>query len=196
MKKALGLVGLLALSSGAKAQDTADTDYMDLSESEVQSEILRRAQRFRYEDIKRLEGNEDFDGVIIASSTCPKEYVKGEDRRRNEIVFLRLMDYFNGTRSVNGDPLVFGYFDICGRSGATELGFNGSSFGMYLDGRRIDTLKGFPGTDEGIRPLKKNMTYWIEYNLINKTEPGEEEIALLYNGTMKWTEVPRSKLME
>ena len=47
MKKALGLVGLLALSSGVKAQDT---DYMNLSESEVQSEILRRAQRFRYED--------------------------------------------------------------------------------------------------------------------------------------------------
>ena len=194
MKKALGLVGLLALSSGAKAQDTADTDYMNLSESEVQSEILRRAQRFRYEDIKRLEGNEDFDGVIIASSTCPKVIDGGE--RRNEIVFLRLMDYFNGTKSINGDSLVFGYFDICGRSGATDLGLIGLSFGMYLDGKRIDTLRGFPGTDEGIKPLKKNMTYWIEYNLMNKTVPGEEEIALLYNGTMRWTEVPRSVLRE
>src|SRR3989344_4013579 len=194
MKKALGLVGLLALSSGVKAQDTADTDYMNLSEAEVQSEILKRAQRFRYEDIKRLEGNEDFDGVIIASSTCPKVIDGGE--RRNEIVFLRLMDYFDGTKSIDGDSLVFGYFDICGKSGATDLGLIGLSFGMYLDGKRIDTLRGFPGTDDGIKPLKKNMTYWIEYNLMNKTEPGEENMVLLFNGTPKTTEVPRYKLVE
>ena len=196
MKKALGLVGLLALSSGAKAQDTADTDYMDLSESEVQSEILRRAQRFRYEDIKRLEGNEDFDGVIIASSTCPKEYVRKEYRNRNEIVFLRLMDYFDGTKSLNGDSLVFGYFDICGKSGATDLGFVGLSFGMYLDGRRIDTLRGYLGTDDEIKSAKRDMTYWIEYNLMNKTVPGEENMVLLFNSLPKWKEVPRSKLME
>ena len=164
MKKALGLVGLLALSSGAKAQDTADTDYMDLSESEVQSEILRRAQRFRYEDIKRLEGNEDFDGVIIASSTCPKVIDGGE--RRNEIVFLRLMDYFNGTKSINGDSLVFGYFDICGRSGATDLGLIGLSFGMYLDGKRIDTLRGAPDLDEAIKEWYDFLSSkWIPTNL-------------------------------
>ena len=194
MKKALGLVGLLALSSGAKAQDTADTDYMDLSESEVQSEILRRAQRFRYEDIKRLEGNEDFDGVIIASSTC--HHNTDGRNRRNEIVFLRLMDYFDGAKSLNGDSLVFGYFDICGRSGATDLGLIGLSFGMYLDGRRIDTLRGFPKSDDGIKSLKRDMTYWIEYNLMNKTVPGEENMVLLFNGTPKTTEVPRSRLME
>ena len=190
----LGLVSVLGFSPNASAQDTEDTDYMNLSEAEVQSEILKRAQRFRYEDIKRLEGNEDFDGVIIASSTCPKVIDGGE--RRNEIVFLRLMDYFDGTKSIDGDSLVFGYFDICGKSGATDLGLIGLSFGMYLDGRRIDTLRGSPGTDDGIKSLKRDMTYWIEYNLMNKTEPGEEEIALLYNGTMRWTEVPRSVLRE
>ena len=168
MKKALGLVGLLALSSGVKAQDTADTDYMNLSESEVQSEILRRAQRFRYEDIKRLEGNEDFDGVIIASSTCPKEYVRKEYRKRNEIVFLRLMDYFDGAKSINGDSLVFGYFDICGRSGATDLGLIGLSFGMYLDGKRIDTLQGFPDSDESIIEWYDFLSSkWIPTNLIS-----------------------------
>ncbi|TSD02550.1 MAG: hypothetical protein Athens071416_649, partial [Parcubacteria group bacterium Athens0714_16] len=115
MKKALGLVGLLALSSGVNAQDTAteDTSYLNLSEAEVQAEILRRAQRFRYEDFKRLEGNEDFDGVVIASSTC--HHNTDGRNRREEIVFLRLMDKYNGAKSFNGDPLVFGYFDICGR---------------------------------------------------------------------------------
>ena len=164
MKKALGLVGLLALSSGAKAQDTADTDYMDLSESEVQSEILRRAQRFRYEDIKRLEGNEDFDGVIIASSTC--HHNTDGRNRRDEIVFLRLMDYFDGAKSINGDSLVFGYFDICGKSGFELLNFNGPSFGMYLDGRRIDTLRGFPITDEAIKEWYDFLSSkWIPTNL-------------------------------
>jgi len=190
----LGLVGALGFSPIVKAQDTADTDYMNLSEAEVQSEILRRAQRFRYEDIKKLEGNEDFDGVIIASSTCPKVIDGGE--RRNEIVFLRLMDYFDGTKSINGDPLVFGYFDICGRSGYDLLGFDGLSFGMYLDGKRIDTLRGYPKNDDGIKSAKRDMTYWIEYNLMNKTEPGEENMVLLFNSLPKWKEVPRSKLME
>ncbi|MBS3162949.1 hypothetical protein J4467_03410, partial [Candidatus Woesearchaeota archaeon] len=171
----LGLMGALGFSPKVSAQDTAvipvsvseNEKYLDfLTEAEVQAEILRRAQRFRYEDIKRLEGNEDFDGVIIASSTC--HHNTDGRNRRDEIVFLRLMDYFDGAKSLNGDPLVFGYFDQCGRSGGELIGFDGLSFGMYLDGKRIDTLQGFPDSDESIIEWYDFLSSkWIPTNLIS-----------------------------
>lgn len=188
MKKTLGLVGLLALGSmEANAQDSAieqDTRYLNLSEAEVQAEVLKRAQKFRYEDFKRLEGNEDFDGVIIASSTC--HHLTDGRNRRNEIIFLRLMDRFNGAKSFNGDPLVFGYFDICGRSGYDLLGFDGLSFGMYLDGKQVDILHGYAYSDNLINKWYDFLsTGWIPTNL---TKPNGE-FAWRFQGTFQERQV-------
>ncbi len=87
-----GLVSILGTQE-VQAQDTGKP-YTELSAAEVQAKVLKRAQRFRYEDFKRLEGKKDFDGVVLASSTCATE--KFELFTHDEIIFLQLMEKYEG----------------------------------------------------------------------------------------------------
>ena len=189
----LGLMGLVTAQE-VQATEPNDTGYENLTHGETLQALTKKVEEVTYqsfgEEIKQYDGA----AIMLATNTCPS--AEGEPINRNqEIIHLQLMDKYANAK-VNALPIKFTWFDTCGRSGADLLGIPGLETHMYLDGKLIDVRLGGPIGADGIEPAVKNMTYWINYNLLGITEPGEENIVLLYQGGLKWKEYPRSVLKQ
>lgn len=192
MKNVLGLIGLLALSSSANAQDfttipVQEPDYTQLSYGEAIQQLHHKVIKVTYEsfesDIKQYWGAV----ILFTTTTCP--HSDAEHLNRN-IAYLQLINEFSQS-IVNGLPLKFAWFDICGRSGATQLGINGLETSMYLDGDEIDKIKGESSIEDTITNSFLAKKTWIESNLLGipYMENGEEK-KVIYNGTKKASTIP------
>lgn len=192
---ATGLVSTLGFADvhTARAADlTMDTRYTNLTHGETLQSLAKKSEKVTYqsfdEKIKRYDGAV----LMLATSTCPTAEAELLNRNQ-EIVHTQLIDKYADS-NVNGLPIKFTWFDICGRSGATDLGIKGLETQMYLDGKLIDRAYGGPLDEETIKSRVKNMTYWINYNLLGITEPGAENIDLFYKGGKQLMEFPRRVL--
>ncbi|MDP3728007.1 MAG: hypothetical protein Q8R18_00995 [bacterium] len=192
-----GLVGILGAQE-VQAADAKDTGYATMSLGELTERVQEKTVVLNDFNFKKEVTDYDGAALVLFYSSCPQTENADTINKNMDIVYLQLVDTFDDTK-VNGLPLKFTSFDGCkyrGNNSKTILGLNvrDTETHMYLDGREIDRRRGGPIGVDGINPAIKNMTYWINYDLLRITEPGEENIVLLYQGGMEWNEFPRSIL--
>ena len=192
-----GLVSILGAQE-VYAADGKDTGYAELSRPELNKRVQKRSTVLTENNFKKEIFDYDGAAIILFDSTCNNTENADTIDRNMEIVYLGLIDKFEDAQ-VNQLPLKFAYMDGCKfkwNNAQTYIGLDVTTTEthMYLDGKLIDRKIGGPISEEGVKPLTKDMTYWINYDLLAITEPGEENIVLLYQGNMKWKEYPRSVL--
>ncbi len=192
----LGLFGVLSATSYG-----ADTEYTEMSRPAI-TQVLRKESAVLDERNFQKEVL-DYDGAVIVQfdSTCNKTQSADDIDKNQDIVYLELIDKFEDAK-VNNLPLKFAYFDGCGTYAQlpngffAEIGVTTTETHMYLDGRKIDTMKGGPISEKGIKAFDTNMSLWIEYTLlgIKQPEDNDKDVIALYRGTLDLESYPRSEL--
>ena len=197
MKKALGLVGLLALSSGVKAQDTS---YQEMSRPAITQQLKKRAIVLDQNNFQREVLDYDGAVMILFDSTCPATADAEALNKNMDIVYLGLIDRFDNER-VNGLDLKFAYFDGCGTYANPNgffkrIGVNTTETHMYLDRRKIDVLRGGPRHDLGVLHFVNDMSLWIEYTLLGIRQPEDQnkDVVALFKGDAILEAYPRSEI--
>ncbi|MDP3728193.1 MAG: hypothetical protein Q8R18_01935 [bacterium] len=177
----LGLCGLL----NGSAQATDVVKDTGLSPAEARKAVLDDAIRVNYDTWKKEVV--DYDGAVIVlfSSSCPADVNTETTNRNMDIVYIGLMDKFEGVR-VNSLPLKFGFYDVCGRSKADLLGVTTTETHMYLDGKEIDKRVGGPANVTSLEGNTKAMSDWVSSNLLNTPVlyKGEQK-KVVFNGEYK-----------
>src|SRR3989338_1782763 len=191
----LGLMGML--SSEVYAEDI---EYASMSLGELTKYLQEKTVVLNDFNFKKEITDYDGAAIVLVYSTCPQTDNAANINTNMNKVYLQLVDTFQSAR-VNSLPLKFTSFDGCkykGNNGKVIIGLNvrDTETHMYLDGQEVDRRVGGPIGADGIEPAIKNMAYWINYDLLGITEPGEENIVLLYQGGQKWNEYPRSVLKQ
>ena len=197
MKKVLGLVGLLALSSNANAQDTG---YSEMSRPAITQQLKKRAVVLDQNNFQREVLDYDGAVMVLFDSTSPATANAEILNNNMDIVYLGLMDRFDSAR-VNRLDLKFAYFDGCNFYERPNglfalLGVNDLETHMYLDGRKIDVMRGGPTNERGIQAFNINMPLWIEYTLLGIKQPEDQDkdVIALYKGTASLQAYPRSEI--
>ena len=140
--KSIGAVVLgLSLAEDVQAQDTG------LSPVQARKEVLDDAIRINYDTWQKEIIGYDGAVIVLFSSSCPANVNSETINRNMDIVYIGLMDKFEGVQ-VNSLPLKFTAYNVCGRSKADLLGVNDSETHMYLDGKEIDRVRGGPLTEK------------------------------------------------
>ena len=187
MKKVLGLVGLLALSSNANAQDTG---YSEMSRPAITQQLKKRAVVLDQNNFQREVLDYDGAVMVLFDSTCPATQTDDNLTKNMDLVYLGLMDRSDSAR-VNGLDLKFAYFDGCGtyaqlpRGFFSQIGVKGLETHMYLDGRKIDSRIGGPLDISKIDGNIKAMSAWIETQLMDQPRFSDEgrKYVWAYNDT-------------
>ena len=83
----------------------------------------------------------------------------------------------------------FAYFDGCyfyerPKGLFAQLGVTDLETHMYLDGRKIDVLRGGPRHDLGVLHFVNDMSLWIEYTLLGIRQPEDQnkDVVALFKG--------------
>ena len=173
MASGLGLAGMV------QAADVKDTGYGDVTFAQSRKMVLDRATPVTYNSFKQEVL--DYDGAVLVlfNSSCPQdEDTEIVDRNMN-IVYAQLADKFKDTK-INGIPLKFTEYDICGRAKADLLGMKdgGPDTWMYQNGKLIDRMSCGPTDEKSIGIFKRNMgDIWIPLNI---TAPRSDYTGLYY----------------
>ncbi len=167
----------------------AEIDYETMTQAEIFELLSQRATRVTYRTFE--DKVTDYEGgvLILFNSSCNRSETAERIDRNMGIAYLQLMERFDDAE-VNGLPLRFAFFDVCGQSRADQFDFGarGVETHMYLDGKQLDRKTGGPVGFEDIGPVFRNMAnYWIPLNL---TEPNEDYTGL-YQGTSDLDEVKK-----
>jgi len=178
--KSIGAVVLgLSLAEDVQAQDTG------LSPVQARKEVLDDAIRINYDTWQKEIIGYDGAVIVLFSSSCPANVNSETINRNMDIVYIGLMDKFEGVQ-VNSLPLKFGFYDVCGRSKADLLGVTTTETHMYLDGQKIDVRVGGPLEVVSLEVSTRAMTDWISSNLLKTPVlyKGEQK-RVVFNGQYK-----------
>ena len=199
-----GLISVLGLSVAqfANAQSVADTEYAEMSRPAI-TQVLKKKTAV-LTDLNFQREVVDYDGAVIVlfDSTCNRTQEADNIDKNMDIVYLGLIDQFSSAR-VNNLPLKFTYFDGCNfyerpNGLFAQLGITTTETHMYLDGRKIDVMRGGPISEKGVRAFDTNMSLWIEYTLlgIRQPEDRDRDIVALYKETMDLEVYPSSEIQK
>ena len=186
-----GLLGLLSTGE-AQAEDAKDTG---LTHAEVRKELYDKATRVSYDTWKQQVLDYDGAALVLFNSSCNQTEQADILDKNLEIVYIDLIDKFTDT-DVSNLPLRFQVYDVCGKSKNESLGVDGPwpKTNMYLNGRLLDSKAGAPASEKGIVSTFQNMSTWIEYNLLNIKDPGDEGLVVLYKSGTQLKPYPKSEI--
>ncbi|MBI5798058.1 hypothetical protein HZA98_04105, partial [Candidatus Woesearchaeota archaeon] len=182
--KGLGALILgLGLAQEAQATEVGkDASYANLTRAETLQILAGKAERVYYQSFDKEVRNYNGAVLVLTTDLCSSGREEIIDRNM-EFVYSQLIDKFADAK-VNGLPIKFTWFNTCGRSGADLLGILGLETHMYLDGKKIDVRKGGPVNEEGIETAFQNMSIWVNYDLLNIKDLGDNNLVVLYkNGS-------------
>ena len=185
-----GLISVLGLSvpQFANAQDTG---YAEMSRPAITQVLKKKATNLT--DLNFQREVVDYDGAVMVlfDSTCNRTQEADNIDKNMDIVYLGLIDQFSSAR-VNNLPLKFTYFDGCNfyerpNGLFAQLGITTTETHMYLDGRKIDVLRGGPIHDYSISEWTQFLSeQWIPTNL---TSPNGQYVWR-FQGTAQEVKVP------
>ena len=186
-------LGLAGLVQDVQAADVVqDTGPHVPTHAEVRKNLYDHATRVSYDTWKPQVLDYDGAVVVLFNSSCNQTQQADDVDRNMELVFTGLANRFEDAK-VNGLPLRFEVYDVCGKSKTEFLGIKGSwpQTHMYLDGKLIDAKIGGPKTEATIPNTIRASSAWIDSNLlaIPYVKDGQD-MRVVYNGTTNSTLEP------
>lgn len=177
----------------AQEPDTGINRSQETS-AQARKEVLDRALHVNYDNWQREVVNYDGAAIVLFSSSCPQDDATVAVDRNMDVVYLSLIDKFEEER-VNGKPIKFAFYDMCGRSKAEFLGVKeGLQTSIYFKGKLIDTRVGGPTTPDTIPNSVRAESAWVDSNILGRPYvKSGQDMRVVYNGEVSSTLVPYTK---